>query len=79
MYDGYFTYINIVIQTDNGLADEDRNTLFNKEKERFIEAFQSISSWPMQSTDFDKDTADSICSDIKSICSDFHMLKKVCI
>lgn len=64
------------VETDDRLNDE-KNILFEKEKEKFIEAFQTISSWPVQTRNLDKDISDSICSDIKSICSDFHTLKKV--
>jgi len=51
--------------------------LFDKEKERFIEAFHTVSSWPVKIRNLDKDISDSISSNIKSICSDFSSLKKV--
>ncbi|KAL6448150.1 hypothetical protein ACFW04_000278 [Cataglyphis niger] len=65
------------VETDDKLINDKQNTLFEKEKEKFIEAFQTISSWPVQIRNLDKNISDSICSDIKSICSDFNTLKKV--
>ncbi|XP_029676397.1 uncharacterized protein LOC115243480 [Formica exsecta] len=65
------------VETDDRLINDKQNTLFEKEKEKFIEAFQTISSWPVQTRNLDKNISDSICSDIKSVCSDFNTLKKV--
>lgn len=42
-----------------------------------MEAFHMVSSWPVKVRSLDKDISDSICSSIKSICSDFSSLKKV--
>ncbi|XP_050459880.1 uncharacterized protein LOC126855871 [Cataglyphis hispanica] len=68
---------NSYVETDDKLINDKQNILFEKEKEKFIEAFQTISSWPVQIRNLDKNISDSICSDIKSICSDFKTLKKV--
>ncbi|CAL1684928.1 unnamed protein product [Lasius platythorax] len=65
------------VETDDRLINDEQKALFEKEKEKFIEAFQTISSWPVQTRNLDKDISDSICSNIKSICSDFYTLKKV--
>ncbi|XP_025074551.1 uncharacterized protein LOC105429164 [Pogonomyrmex barbatus] len=65
------------IETDDRLINEEQNVLFDKEKEKFVEAFRTISSWPIRARDLDKDTSDSICSNIKSICLNFSSLKKV--
>lgn len=62
---------------DDRLINDEQNALFEKEKEKFIETFQTVSCWPVQTRNLDKDISDSICSDIKSICSDFNTLKKV--
>ncbi|XP_071558150.1 uncharacterized protein [Temnothorax nylanderi] len=64
-------------ETDDRLVNEEQDALFDKEKEKFMEAFQTISSWPVKVKSLDKDISDSICSNIKSICSDFSSLKKV--
>ncbi|XP_029176641.1 uncharacterized protein LOC114944766 [Nylanderia fulva] len=65
------------VETEYGLINDEQNTQFKKEIEKFIETFQTMSCWPVQTRNFDKDISDSICSDIKSICSDFNTLKKV--
>ncbi|GAB1868884.1 hypothetical protein CAJAP_09963 [Camponotus japonicus] len=65
------------VETDDKPINDEQNALFEKEKEKFIEAFQTISSWPVQTGNLNKDISDSICSDIKSICSDFYTLKKI--
>lgn len=65
-----------LLQIDDKL-DKDQRTLFNKEKEKFIETFQTISSWQTQPRNLDKATTDSIYSNIKSIYSDFLALQKV--
>ncbi|XP_012059819.1 PREDICTED: uncharacterized protein LOC105623027 [Atta cephalotes] len=65
------------IETDDRLDNEEQTALFDKEKERFIEAFHTVSSWPVKIKNLDKDISDSISSNIKSICSDFSSLKKV--
>lgn len=64
-------------KTDDTPINDEQNALFEKEKEKFIEAFQTISSWPVQIGNLDKDISNSICSNIKSICSDFYTLKKI--
>lgn len=64
-------------ETDNRLVNEEQDALFDKEKEKFMEAFHTVSSWPVKVRNLDKDTSDSICSNIKSICSDFSSLKRV--
>ncbi|XP_071628262.1 uncharacterized protein [Temnothorax longispinosus] len=64
-------------ETDDRLVNEEQDALFDKEKEKFMEAFHTISSWPVKVKSLDKDISDSICSNIKSICSDFSSFKKV--
>ncbi|XP_011054614.1 PREDICTED: uncharacterized protein LOC105146202 isoform X2 [Acromyrmex echinatior] len=64
------------VETDDRLDNEKQTALFDKEKERFIEAFHTVSSWPVKVRSLDKDISDSISSNIKSICSDFSSLKK---
>jgi len=68
-----------LLQTDDRSDNEEQDILFDKETEKFVEVFQTVSAWPIQTRDLDKDISDSICSDIKSICSDFSILKKVWI
>ncbi|EZA56709.1 uncharacterized protein LOC105278014 isoform X2 [Ooceraea biroi] len=63
--------------TDDRLHSGERDELFDKETKKFIEAFQTVPSWPAQNRNLDKDITDSICSDIKSACSDFSTLKKI--
>ncbi|XP_011168736.1 uncharacterized protein LOC105202059 isoform X1 [Solenopsis invicta] len=65
------------VETDNRLVNEEQDALFDKEKERFVEAFHTVSSWPVKVRSLDKNISDSICSNIKTICSDFSSLKKV--
>lgn len=65
------------VETDDRLINEEQDELFDKEKEKFVEAFHTVSSWPMKVRNLDKDVSDSICSNIKSICSDFSSLKKI--
>ncbi|KYN07534.1 PREDICTED: uncharacterized protein LOC108780814 [Cyphomyrmex costatus] len=65
------------IETDDRVVNEEQTVLFDNEKKRFIEAFHTVSSWPVTARDLDKDISDSICSNIKSICSDFSSLKKI--
>lgn len=50
---------------------------FDKEQEKFVEAFETVSSWPVQKRNIDKNISDSICSDIASISSDFYTLRQV--
>ncbi|KAL0105801.1 hypothetical protein PUN28_015899 [Cardiocondyla obscurior] len=64
-------------KTDNKLIKEDQDLLFDKEKEKFIEAFDTVSSWPVKARSLDENISNSICSNIKSICSDFSSVKKV--
>jgi len=64
-------------ETDDRLVNEKHDTLFDKEKEKFVEAFCTVSSWPVTVRSLNKDISDSICSNIKSICSEFSSLRKV--
>lgn len=50
---------------------------FDEEQEKFIEAFETVSSWPVQKRNLDKSISDSICSDVTSISSDFYTLRQV--
>ncbi|XP_018372548.1 PREDICTED: uncharacterized protein LOC108767287 isoform X1 [Trachymyrmex cornetzi] len=67
----------LCVEIDDRLDNEEQTALFDKEKERFIETFHTVSSWPVKVRNLDKDISDSISSNIKSICSDFSSLKKV--
>ncbi|XP_011864062.1 PREDICTED: uncharacterized protein LOC105559977 [Vollenhovia emeryi] len=64
-------------ETDDRLVSEEQDALFDKTNEKFIEAFRSISSWPVRARSLDKNISDSICTNMKSICSNFASLKKV--
>ncbi|XP_012539122.1 uncharacterized protein LOC105838245 [Monomorium pharaonis] len=64
-------------ETDDRPINEEQDALFDKEKEKFVEAFHAVSSWPARVRSLDKSTADSICSNIKSICSNFSSLKEI--
>ncbi|XP_012232080.1 uncharacterized protein [Linepithema humile] len=64
------------IETDK-LVNEECDDLLDKAEKKFIEAFETISSWPIPNRNLDKVTSDSICSNLKNICSDFSTLKKV--
>ncbi|XP_014478359.1 PREDICTED: uncharacterized protein LOC106746340 [Dinoponera quadriceps] len=68
------TYMEV---NDRLVSREEEDALFNKEEEKFIEAFQTVSSWPFQSRNLDQTVVDSISSDIKKICSNFFTLKKI--
>jgi len=65
------------VEIDDRLINGEQDALFDKEKKKFVEAFHTISSWPVQVRNLDRDTSDSICSNIKNICSDFSLLRKV--
>lgn len=59
--------------------NEECDDLLDKAEKKFIEAFETVSSWPIPNRNLDKATSDSICSNLKSISSDFSTLKEVWI
>ncbi|XP_018372549.1 PREDICTED: uncharacterized protein LOC108767287 isoform X2 [Trachymyrmex cornetzi] len=59
----------LCVEIDDRLDNEEQTALFDKEKERFIETFHTVSSWPVKVRNLDKDISDSISSNIKSITS----------
>ncbi|XP_076181152.1 uncharacterized protein LOC143153620 isoform X2 [Ptiloglossa arizonensis] len=60
--------------------ENDKDLLFNTEKEKFLEAFSTIESWPMfkeKNGKNQKNIVYSMDSDIKHICSNFSSLTKL--
>ncbi|XP_020285813.1 uncharacterized protein LOC109855705 isoform X2 [Pseudomyrmex gracilis] len=65
------------VENDNELVHTEQNMQFDKEQEKLIEAFETVSSWPVQKRNIDENISDSICSNITSISSDFNTLRQV--
>ncbi|XP_011141629.1 uncharacterized protein LOC105184492 [Harpegnathos saltator] len=71
------TEVDDILVSEEKEEREEKDALFYKEEEKFIEAFETVSSWPVQSRNLDETVTNSIRSDIKKICSNFFTLKKV--